>query len=75
MWSFKTLHGTFAIKPENNGWQLWLNDMKLGWHHSEASALDNLLSGSTPLPDHVEVSELDIPDDLSEWNFAASASG
>jgi hypothetical protein len=69
-WTVDTRRGTFSIRPLHDGWCPFFEDERLGWYHSPASALDDLIGGHTDWPSAgFDPSEIGLPEELSEWNF------
>ena len=69
-WQCRTRHGTFSIRPFNDGWSPYFEDENLGWYHSPNSALDDLVGGHTISPSSgVDTADCGLPDELSEWTL------
>lgn len=72
MWVFRTRKGRFSIRPRRDElsqlrFEVWFEDSFLGAYVSAQAAVEELAGGSTDWPSSWDPSDLDIPDDLSEW--------
>lgn len=73
MWSYKTHKGTFHIVQRQKRFLVIYNDECLGSYTSPKQAADDLSGGHTYAPSNgVDPGELEISDDLGDWEFFRS---
>ncbi len=62
----KTSLGIFRIKPNNGRWGLFIENELLGGYISAIQAADDVAQHATGYDDW-DISDIDAPEDLSEW--------
>jgi len=68
LYSWKTRVGAFYIAEHERRCHVLFKNDSLGSYISPAQALDDLVGGHTFSAGHgIDTSELEIPDELSEW--------
>ena len=69
-YEYRTRKGPVRIVPNDRGrWDIVFEDEKLGSYHSPRAAASDASAGATFLPSSgVEFYDLDIPEDLPEWD-------
>ena len=74
-YTYDTAYGTVSIKPVENRYAVFFEGHNLGSYHSAEAAASDVSGGHTfSPPGGQDLSQLGIPEDLSEWNkklFAA----
>ena len=68
-YQFHTRAGTVSLIPEAGGrYKVMFDDENLGSYHSPEAAADDVSGGHTFTPaDGTDFGELDIPEDIGEW--------
>jgi hypothetical protein len=68
-YQYYTPHGAVSLIPEANGrYKVMFGDENLGSYHSPEAAAGDVSGGHTFAPSNgVDLCELDISDDLGEW--------
>ena len=65
----RTEHAVVSIQSVAGRWCIFYGDENLGSYHSPAAAADDAAGGHTFTPsDSIDLGELGLPYDLSEWN-------
>ena len=65
---YRSLVGTFVIRPDAGGWRLWLGDEALGWYATAEQAAGDVAAHSTGVSAwDGRMPHFGEPSDLSEW--------
>lgn len=73
MWSYKTRAGTFYIIPIKKRFHALYEDEDLGSYITPEQAADDLAGGHTFWPSSgIDPGEMEISDDLGDWEFNSS---
>ncbi|MGJ8586441.1 MAG: hypothetical protein ACSHXD_20315 [Marinosulfonomonas sp.] len=75
-YQYYTSSGTVGILPEPKGrWKVMFDEENLGSYHTPEAAADDVSGGHTFSPSNgVDLGELGIPEDLSDWTKKLFAS-